>query len=64
LSASTYRLDFYLWFNFDPSKINVNDVSQFEFVNGQPNIKQIDANDSYIEYRIIGDFVKTFDFTN
>jgi hypothetical protein len=64
LSASTYRLDFYLWFNFDPSKINANDVGQFEFINGQPNIKQIDANDSYIEYRVTGDFVKTFDFTN
>jgi hypothetical protein len=64
LSASTYRLDFYLWFSFDPSKISAADVSQFEFVNGQPNIKQIDVNDSYLEYRVTGDFLKTFDFTN
>ncbi len=30
----------------------------------QPNIKQIDANNSYLEYRVTGDFIKTFDFTN
>jgi hypothetical protein len=64
LSASTYRLDFYLWFSFDPSHISTADVSQFEFVNGQPNIKQIDVNDYYLEYRVTGDFVRTFDFTN
>ncbi len=61
---SSYRLDFYLWFSFDPSQINATDVDQFEFVNGQPNIKQIDANNSYLEYRVTGDFIKTFDFTN
>ena len=64
LSASTYRLDFYLWFNFNPAQINASDVSQFEFVNGQPDIKQIDGNDSYLEYRVTGDFLKSFDFTN
>lgn len=46
LAASTYRLDFYLWFTFNPKQINVSEVSQFEFVNGEPSIKQIDANDS------------------
>jgi hypothetical protein len=63
LEASTYRLDFYLWFSFDPSQINANEVSQFEFANGQPTIKQIDANDSYLEYRVTGDFLKSFDFS-
>ncbi len=63
LTASTYRLDFYLWFNFDPSQINASQVSQFEFINGQPAIKQIDSNDSYLEYRVTGDFLKTFDFS-
>lgn len=63
LAASTYRLDFYLWFNFNPQQINASEVSQFEFVNGEPNIKQIDANDSYLEYRVTGDFLKSFDFS-
>ncbi len=64
LSASTYRLDFYLWFSFDPSQISAAEISQFEFVNGQPNIKQIDDSGSYLEYRVTGDFIKDFDFTD
>jgi hypothetical protein len=64
LSASMYRLDFYLWFSFDPSQINADNVAQYEFVNGQPTIKRIDANDSYLEYRVTGDFLKTFDFSD
>jgi hypothetical protein len=63
LAASTYRLDFYLWFNFNPQQISPDKVSQFEFANGEPTIKQIDANDSYIEYRVTGDFLKSFDFS-
>ena len=63
LSASSYRLDFYLWFSFNPSQISADIVKQFEFVNGQPTIKQIDSNDSYLEYRVTGDFIKTFDFS-
>jgi hypothetical protein len=63
LSASSYRLDFYLWFSFDPSQIKASEVSQFEFINGQPSIKQIDETDSYLEYRVTGDFIKTFDFS-
>jgi len=63
LEASTYRLDFYLWFSFDPQQISASEVSQFEFVNGEPSIKQIDANDSYLEYRVTGDFLRSFDFS-
>ena len=63
LEASSYRLDFYLWFSFNPSQITASEVSQFEFVNGQPNVKQINANDSYLEYRVTGDFLKSFDFS-
>jgi hypothetical protein len=63
LSASSYRLDFYLWFSFDPAQINASQIKQFEFTNGQPTIKQIDENNSYIEYRVTGDFLKTFDFS-
>jgi hypothetical protein len=63
LEASTYRLDFYLWFIFNPAQINANEVSQFEFANGQPTIRQIEATDSYLEYRVTGDFLKSFDFS-
>ena len=63
LEASTYRLDFYLWFKFNPQQITATEINQFEFANGDPNIKQIDANDSYIEYRVTGDFLRSFDFS-
>jgi hypothetical protein len=63
LAASTYRLDFYLWFTFNPQQIDASEVGQFEFVNGEPSIKQIDANNSYVEYRVTGDFLKSFDFS-
>jgi len=33
LSASSYRLDFYLWFRFNPSEISLADVKKFEFNN-------------------------------
>ncbi len=64
LANSNYQLDFYLWFNFDPSQINATQVAQFEFNNGAPSMKQIDASDGYLEYRVTGTFTKTFDFTN
>lgn len=63
LEASSYRLDFYLWFNFDPTQINASEVGRFEFVNGQPNVRSIDSTDSYLEYRVTGDFIKSFDFS-
>ncbi len=64
LANSNYQLDFYLWFNYDPSQINATQVAQFEFNNGAPTVKQIDASDGYVEYRITGTFIKKFDFTN
>jgi len=65
LSASSYRLDFYLWFRFDPSEISLNEVKEFEFVNGFPTKYEVevDSANGYLEYRIRGDFIKTFDFT-
>jgi hypothetical protein len=38
LSANSYRLDFYLWFNYDPSEINLSQIQQFEFINGAPTM--------------------------
>ena len=32
LSGNSYRLDFCLWFSFDPSQINLDDVRHFEFI--------------------------------
>jgi hypothetical protein len=64
LADSNYQLDFYLWFNYNQAQINTSEVNQFEFVNGQPTIKQISSSDGYIEYRVTGTFLKTFDFTN
>jgi len=65
LAASSYRLDFYLWFRFNSSEIGLDDVREFEFINGFPTKYEIDANETkgYLEYRVKGDFIKTFDFS-
>ncbi|MEM2249385.1 MAG: hypothetical protein QXP16_01665 [Candidatus Bathyarchaeia archaeon] len=67
LAASSYRLDFYLWFKFNSSEISLSDVKKFEFVNGPLGpftpIEE-DETRGYVEYRIKGDFIKTFDFTD
>ena len=63
LASSTFRLDFYLWFKFDPSKITPEEIKDFEFVNGGPTKYEISVEQGYIEYRVKGDFFKTFDFT-
>jgi len=63
LAASTFKLDFYIWFKFDPDKISLQEVKEFEFVNGAPTRYEVTAEKGYLEYRIKGDFFKTFDFT-
>jgi len=65
LAASSYRLDFYLWFIFNSSEIGLEDVKEFEFTNGFPTRYEIYANETqgYLEYRVRGDFIRTFDFT-
>jgi len=65
LAASSYRLDFYLWFRFNPSEINASTVKEFEIVNGAPTRTPeiVKEEEGRIEYRIRGEFVKTFDFT-
>lgn len=64
LAASSYRLDFYLWFRFNSSEIGLEDVKEFEFVNGYPTKYEIYSSEDqgYLEYRVRGDFIKTFDF--
>ena len=63
LSGNSYRLDFYLWFSFDSSQISLDDVRHFEFVNGSPTKIEINSNSSYLEYRVKGDFITSFDFS-
>jgi hypothetical protein len=65
LAASSYRVDFYLWFKFNSSEISLEKVKEFEFVNGFPTKYEIEADEEqgYLEYRARGDFIKTFDFT-
>ncbi|MCW3994838.1 MAG: hypothetical protein NWE98_01650 [Candidatus Bathyarchaeota archaeon] len=65
LAANSYRLDFYLWFKWDPSKISLDEVKDFEFVNGAPTktLLQADASHGYLEYRVRGDFLTSFDFS-
>jgi len=64
LAASSYRLDFYLWFSFNSSEISLEKVRDFEFVNGLPTKYEIDANETqgYLEYRVRGDFYKNLRF--
>jgi hypothetical protein len=63
LAGNSYRLDFYLWFSFDPSKISLDDIKHFEFINGSPTKTEVDSNSSYLEYRVKGDFITSFDFS-
>jgi hypothetical protein len=63
LAANSYRLDFYLWFKFNSSEISADKVKEFEFINGAPTRDKINETEGYLEYRIRGDFIKTFDFT-
>jgi hypothetical protein len=65
LPSNTYRLDFYLWFNFNSSQITLDEVRNFEFINGQPTKYEVEANQTtgYLEYRVKGDFITNFDFT-
>lgn|GEM_PF-3019026 len=50
MPANSYRLDFYLWFRFNPSELSLNDVKEFEFVNGFPTKYEVNAGEGYLEY--------------
>jgi len=64
LAASSFKLDCYLWFNFDTSEISLSEVKEFEFINGAPTKYEIAAEEEgYLEYRVRGDFIKAFDFS-
>lgn len=66
LSSNNYRLDFYLWFKFDPSEISLDQLKAFEFINGAPTKYEVIADEDagYLEYRVRGDFITSFDFSN
>ena len=63
LAANSYRLDFYLWFRFNSSELSLEEVEEFEFTNGAPSKYEVNIADGYLEYRVRGDFIRTFDFT-
>jgi hypothetical protein len=61
LPANSYTLDFYLWFRFNATEV---DPEKFEFINGKPtSVDKIYEEEGYLEYRVRGVFVKTFDFS-
>ena len=64
LASSTFKLDFYMWFKFDPNQITLKEIQDFEFINGAPTKYEIATEEGYLEYRVKGDFFKTFDFTD
>jgi hypothetical protein len=65
LTSNTYTLDFYLWFSYDPAQVSLAQVKEFEFLNGAPAMQVVYVDEKYgfLEYRVKGDFVKTFDFS-
>ena len=65
LSANTYRLDFYIWFSWNPGEITLKQIQDFEFLNGAPtkDVVFVTEAEGFVQYRVKGDFVKTFDFT-
>ncbi|MFH1179655.1 MAG: hypothetical protein V1710_04780 [Candidatus Bathyarchaeota archaeon] len=65
LAANTYRLDFYLWFSWDPGTLTMKQVQDFEFLNGVPSkdIVYSTEEEGFLQYRVRGDFLKTFDFS-
>ncbi len=61
LNSGTFSADFYLWFNSTGSPQTV----QYELINGQATSVTVDANSStYQEYRIVGTFTSSLDFSN
>ena len=64
LTESKHRIDFYLMFEFDSSEISLDDIRNFQFVNGEPSMRElevgIDGSQASIVYRVRGDFVTAF----
>lgn len=44
LSESTFRIDFYLIIEAELGELSLEDVRQFEFVNGEPAIRVMEEN--------------------
>jgi hypothetical protein len=63
--SNSYRLDFYLWFSWEPAQITLKQIQDFEFLNGSPSkdIVYVTEEQGFIQYRVKGDFIKNFDFT-
>ncbi len=65
LSESTFRIDFYLIIEADLSEVSLEEVKQFEFVNGEPSIRIFEEHigewRAELAYRVKGDFVAPFE---
>jgi len=64
LSESTFRIDFYLMIEAELRDLRLEEVRQFEFVNGEPTIRVLEENidESRVElaYRVKGDFIADY----
>jgi hypothetical protein len=64
-ASNTYTMDFYIWFTFDPGRVDIATVEAFEFLNGAPTIYQTTRDISgFIQYRVHGTFLTNFDCRN
>ena len=61
ISSSTFTIDFYIWFEYDPEKIDSQTVDNFEFLNGAPTL-YLTTNDpvnGFTQYRVHGTFISS-----
>ncbi len=65
LSENSHRIDFYFQVEFDPSKISMDEIRQFQFVNGEPAVKELlveeETRRTIILYKVKGDFITQFE---
>lgn len=64
LSESIFKIDFYLIISADLRKVNLIQLKQFEFVNGEPTIRTLEENvgedQADLVYRVKGDFIASY----
>ena len=66
LAANTYKLDFYLWFSWDPGRDHPEADTGLRVpqrLRRTKDVVYVTEAEGFVQYRVKGDFVKTFDFT-
>ena len=65
LSENKHRIDFYFQVEFDPTKISLDEIRQFQFVNGEPTVKELiveeETRRTILLYKVKGDFITQFE---